>query len=228
MGVREIANLQRKFTIMNNLKYITSISVLLFSIFISGCFFSNGGMNYDNPSAWRPQIPSEIGHTIKGAARTLRTDDTVLITITPGALQASTIEDIIDASGMVTLPLIGEFSVGGLTTSEAEKKISDAYVKGGLYKNVTTTVVCRNEVQSSVVYISGAVNKKGAIPYIDGMTLRMAIVTAGDRTPYASTDVRITRDGKISKHNIGRIENNKEIDPVLKPNDMIEVQERWL
>jgi protein involved in polysaccharide export with SLBB domain len=212
---------------MNFTKYIAFLSLVVLSVFISGCSLF-GGAQYENPAVWRPQIPAEANSVVKGAARTIRTDDTMLITITPGALQASSFEDIVDSNGMVTLPLVGEFLIGGLTTSEAEKKIRDVYVNGGLYKNVTVTVVCRNDVQNSVVYISGAINKKGAIPYIDGMTLRMAIVTAGDRTPYASTEIRITRNGSISKHNISRIENNKEIDPVLKPNDMIEVVERWL
>lgn len=217
---------------MNYIKYtIFSVSLVLL-FFFSGCVtgFLNdaGGVSYENPAAWRPQLPADITSSTKGVARVLRSDDRMFITITPGSLQSSSIEDIIDTNGMVTLPLVGEFLIGGLTTSEAEKKIRDAYVNGGLYKNVTVTVVCRNEVQESVVYISGAINRKGAIPYTDGMTLRMAIVTAGDRTPYASTEIRITRDGVITKHNIGRIENNREIDPVLKPNDMIEVVERWL
>lgn len=213
---------------MNKFKYILSLFSLLVLLFLTGCISSDGGLNYENPSTWRPEIPTDVVQTTKGVARALRTDDTMIITITPGTLAPSTIEDIVDANGKVTLPLIGEFLVGGYTTSEVEKLIRDAYVDGGLYKNVTVTVVCKNVLQESVVYISGAVNRKGAIPFSDGMTLRMAIVTAGDRTPYASTEVRITRNGQISKHNISRIENSKEIDPVLKPNDMIEVVERWL
>ncbi len=213
---------------MNKFKYILSLFSLLVLLFLTGCISSDGGLNYENPSTWRPEIPTDVVQTTKGVARALRTDDTMFITITPGTLAPSTIEDIVDANGKVTLPLIGEFLVGGYTTSEVEKLIRDAYVDGGLYKNVTVTVVCKNVLQESVVYISGAVNRKGAIPFSDGMTLRMAIVTAGDRTPYASTEVRITRNGQISKHNISRIEDSKEIDPVLKPNDMIEVVERWL
>lgn len=213
---------------MNKFKYILSLFSLLVLLFLTGCISSDGGLNYENPSTWRPEIPTDVVQTTKGVARALRTDDTMFITITPGTLAPSTIEDVVDANGKVTLPLIGEFLVGGYTTSEVEKLIRDAYVDGGLYKNVTVTVVCKNVLQESVVYISGAVNRKGAIPFSDGMTLRMAIVTAGDRTPYASTEVRITRNGQISKHNISRIENSKEIDPVLKPNDMIEVVERWL
>lgn len=213
---------------MNKFKYILSLFSLLVLLFLTGCISSDGGLNYENPSTWRPEIPTDVVQTTKGVARALRTDDTMFITITPGTLAPSTIEDVVDANGKVTLPLIGEFLVGGYTTSEVEKLIRDAYVDGGLYKNVTVTVVCKNVLQESVVYISGAVNRKGAIPFSDGMTLRMAIVTAGDRTPYASTEVRITRNGQISKHNISRIEDSKEIDPVLKPNDMIEVVERWL
>lgn len=218
---------------MNFTKRISLLVLVCLSTLFSGCFVSFGnkdGVEYENPSAWRPQIPanSDGGSVAKAAVRTLRTDDTMVITIIPGSLQPTTIDDIIDANGMVSLPLVGEFLIGGLTTSEAEKKIRDAYVNGGLYKDVTVTVVCKNGLHESVVYISGAVNRKGAIPFTEGMTLRMAIVTAGDRTPYASNEVRITRDGNISKHNIYRIENSKETDPVLKPNDMIEIVERWL
>ena len=138
---------------MNFTKYIAFLSLVVLSVFISGCSLF-GGAQYENPAVWRPQIPAEANSVVKGAARTIRTDDTMLITITPGALQASSFEDIVDSNGMVTLPLVGEFLIGGLTTSEAEKKIRDAYVNGGLYKNVTVTVVCRNDVQNSVVYIS--------------------------------------------------------------------------
>jgi polysaccharide export outer membrane protein len=212
-------------------KKIYFLAVCVSALF-SGCFLTtdNGGVEYENPSVWRPQIPADSSgvSTVKGSARTLRTDDAMLITIIPGSLQPTTIEDIVDANGMVSLPLVGEFLIGGITTSQAEKKIREAYVDGGLYKDVTVTVVCKNDVHERVVYISGAINRKGAVPFTDGMTLRMAIVTAGDRTPYASSEVRITRDGNISKHNIYRIENSKESDPVLKPNDMIEVVERWL
>lgn len=219
---------------MNLVKKITFLFLVSLSTLFSGCFISmnmNGNdVEYENPSAWRPQIPASSSESsiVKTSARTLRSDDTMIITIIPGSLQPTTIDDIIDSNGMVSLPLIGEFLIGGITSSEAEKRIRDAYVNGGLYKDVTVTVVCKNGMHESVVYISGAVNRKGAIPFTDGMTLRMAIVTAGDRTPYASNEVRITRDGNISKHNISRIENSKETDPVLKPNDMIEVVERWL
>lgn len=215
---------------MNFTKIVTfSLLLVLLTIF-TGCFSANGGLKYENPSAWRPEVPDAIvsNNTNGTSARTIRPEDRMLITIIPGTLQPTTIEDIVDANGMITLPLVGEFLVGGYTTSEIEKKVRDAYVNGGLYKDVSATVVCRNASQERVVYVSGAVNKKGAIPFTDGMTLRMAIVTAGDRTTYASSSVRITRDGKISKHNINRIEKNKEIDPVLRPNDMIEVEERWL
>lgn len=96
--------------------------------------------------------------------------------------------------GKVTLPLIGDVPAAGRTAVE----LRDAIV-GALKEYITNPVVTVIVVEASpqVVYITGEVNKPGALPLMNGrMSVLQALAMAGGFTDFANKkDVRILRKG---------------------------------
>lgn len=182
-----------------------------------------------NPDAWKPPLPPDAAQRVTSGSRPLRQDDAVDIRIRAGAA-TSTIEfsDIVDAFGNITLPHLGEFKVGQLTTSEAEKAIYDAYVSGGFFTSPQVTLVCPNMIQPLEFFITGAVRNRGSFPFRDGITLWQAIVAAGDMTDFAGKKVKLIRGGVTETYDIRRIKSGRSKDPHLLPRDIVEVLETWL
>ncbi|MGI5867878.1 MAG: polysaccharide biosynthesis/export family protein [Kiritimatiellia bacterium] len=178
------------------------------------------------PGSWAPRLPDDAPVRTT-AARLLRQDDDVQVTVRAGAIPAIQAADIVDSHGNVTLPHLGEFRVGGLTSSEAEQAIRDAYVKHGFFTSPEVTLIGGPRVEPEY-FVSGAVNRKGSFPFKDGITLWQAIVAAGDVNQYAGGKVKLVRDGVTEIHDLNRIKRGRAKNPLLRPGDMIEVLESWL
>ena len=84
--------------------------------------------------------------------------------------------------GKITVPLIHEVEVAGLTPPQAEQKITEKLSKFIVDPNVTVVVATTN---SKKVYVVGAARKEGPLPYTYGMTVLQAISEAGGLTDYA-------------------------------------------
>lgn len=183
-----------------------------------------------NSAAWTPRLPEASVEAESGSSRPLRKDDNVNVVLhtRAGAHNGSSVSDVIDDAGIVTLPLVGDIKIGGLTTSEAEKKIRDTYIDGGYYRSLDVTVTCPNVVQEQLFYVNGATRKTGAMPWSDGLTLRRAIIQAGDVNDFANGKVEITRNGVSTVYDLGRIARGRDEDPVVLPGDILTARERWL
>lgn len=182
-----------------------------------------------NSAAWAPRLPDTAISPDPGAPRPLRKDDkvnVVLHTRTGGSGGSTT--DVLDEAGIITLPLIGDIKVGGLTASEAEKKIRDAYIEGGYYRSIDVTVVSPDVIRDQVYYVNGATHKTGALSWSDGLTLRRAIIQAGDLNDFANGKVEITRNGAKTVYDLDRIARGRDDDPVVLPGDILTARERWL
>jgi len=133
--------------------------------------------------------------------------------------------EVIDDLGGVSLPLIGVVKLAGLTTSEAEKKITDAYVKSGYYTSITIIVVPADEEY----FVRGEVKREGRYPITGDLTLLQAIATAGGYTDYAkSSKISVMREGEASMiYDASKIEKRRAPDPWIKPGDIIVVPKRW-
>ena len=178
------------------------------------------------PGSWAPRLP-ENPDVRTSTVRPLRQDDDVQVTVRAGAAAAIQATDIVDSYGNITLPHLGEFKVGGLTSSEAERAIRDAYVKNGLFTTPEVTLIGGTRVEPEY-FITGAINKKGGFPYKDGITLWQAIVAAGDINEFSGGKVKLVRGGVTEVHDLNRIKKSKAKDPLLRPGDMVEVLESWL
>jgi polysaccharide biosynthesis/export protein len=89
---------------------------------------------------------------------------------------------VVRSDGRITVPLIKEVGVAGMTPMQAEKVITEALVKFLPDANVTVVVAAMN---SKKVYVIGAVKKEGPLPYNYGMTVMQALSEAGGLTDYA-------------------------------------------
>jgi len=112
--------------------------------------------------------------------------------------EASVASVIVRPDGKITLPLVKEVEVQGLTPAELEKllvaKLSSKIVQPDV------TVVIR-EIRSKKVYLVGAVNKVGPVPLLSNMTVLQVLAEAGGITEY----------GKKKKIYIMRSENGKQV-----------------
>jgi len=89
---------------------------------------------------------------------------------------------IVRSDGMITVPLIKEIAVAGLTPKQAENLITERLAKFLNAPNVTVVVAATN---SKKVYVIGAVRKEGPLPYTYRMTVMQALSEAGGLNEYA-------------------------------------------
>lgn len=124
----------------------------------------------------------------------------------------------ISSAGTITMPLIGQISVKGLSIAEAENTIHDLYLGDYLKKpDIAITIV-----EYRQFYVNGEVNKPGGYSYREGMTVQRAITLAGGFTERASRSsillVRENSDGYPVK---------AELATVVRPGDVITVEESF-
>jgi polysaccharide export outer membrane protein len=103
----------------------------------------------------------------------------------------------VGADGKVTLPLIGEVPVGGMTTADAQKNIATRYAAGYI-KNPQVNVFIA-EYRSKKVTALGEFSKPGVIELRGNSTLMEVISNAGGITANAGDTLLIKR--RIRKEN---------------------------
>jgi polysaccharide export outer membrane protein len=84
--------------------------------------------------------------------------------------------------GKISVPLIKELEVVGLTPKQAEQRITEGLSK--LINNPDVTVVVA-AINSKKIYVIGAVRKEGTLSYSYGMSVMQALSEAGGLTDYA-------------------------------------------
>lgn len=89
---------------------------------------------------------------------------------------------VVRPEGNITMPLLKDVAVAGLSPAQAEHLIATQLAK--FIKDPTVTVVVVG-INSKKVYILGAVKKEGPMPYTYRMTVMQAISEAGGLTDYA-------------------------------------------
>jgi polysaccharide export outer membrane protein len=98
----------------------------------------------------------------------------------------------VDASGRISMPLVGTIDARGKTASELARDIEDA-LRGSYVRNPEVTVNIRSSV-SQVVTIDGQVVEPGLYPVTNQMTLLRAVASARGLSEFArENDVVILR-----------------------------------
>jgi polysaccharide export outer membrane protein len=97
----------------------------------------------------------------------------------------------VQTNGAVSLPLLGEVQVAGLTVAEVQRKITNLLAKDYLVNPQVEVKV--KDYQSQYVSVVGEVNTPGRKPIRGRMRLIDALLESGGFKATASADVQITR-----------------------------------
>ncbi|HYK34831.1 polysaccharide biosynthesis/export family protein [Alloacidobacterium sp.] len=89
---------------------------------------------------------------------------------------------VVRPDGKVSMPLVTEVDVAGLTPEAAQQVLTDRLVKFVHKPRVTVTV---QEIHSRMVYITGEVQRPGAYPLMDSMNVVQLVARAGGLTDFA-------------------------------------------
>lgn len=87
-----------------------------------------------------------------------------------------TIETRVSESGIITYPLIGTVSIGGMTLSAAENQIAQQLRDGGFVRQPQVTISLLAN-RGNQVAVLGQVNRPGRFP-LDNLTMRLSEVLA--------------------------------------------------
>ncbi|PTM47987.1 polysaccharide export outer membrane protein [Sphingomonas aerolata] len=132
----------------------------------------------------------------------------------------------VDASGHISLPLVGSIDANGKTRDELAALIQNA-LRGRYLRDPHVTVNIRSSV-SQVVTIDGQVTEPGLYPVTNQMTLMRALASAKGMTEYAKVDdvviLRTVNGQKIAGlYNLEAIRRGAYDDPAIFANDVITV-----
>lgn len=112
--------------------------------------------------------------------------------------EASVPEVVVRADGKISLPLLKELYVAGMTPSDLEQVMVTRLTK---FINTPDVSVIPKQIKSMRIFLVGAVKKEGPVPMVGPMTVLQAITEGGGLTDYA----------KKSKIYILRTENGKQL-----------------
>lgn len=105
-------------------------------------------------------------------------------------------EFLVDGSGMVSMPLVGEIEATGRTVREFQRALETALLDGYLNDPKVSAEV----LNFRPYYILGEVNTPGTYPYSDGLTVLNAVATAQGFTYRANQRaVFIRRAGELKE-----------------------------
>jgi polysaccharide export outer membrane protein len=132
---------------------------------------------------------------------------------------------LVNASGMITLPLIGKVKVAGLTQTGAADRITRRYKK---YLNTPSVYL---EVLNKRIFVLGEVKHPGVVKLDkEKMTIFEAIAFAGDLTDSAVRDNIIilsnngTKGLQMRKVDLTHFDQMHYASLMLRPNDIVYVQ----
>lgn len=134
----------------------------------------------------------------------------------------------VNASGQVTLPLIGQVQVAGLTAQAAEHLIAARYQEKYLRDPQVSLFI--KEFTTQRVAIEGAVIRPGIYPVTGQLTLLRALALSGGFAPYADINqIVVYRHGpggdrEQFTYDLDKVRAGQETDPHIRPDDVIVVQ----
>jgi polysaccharide biosynthesis/export protein len=202
-------------------RYISSVSVVLFALFVSACTTVN--------TVEEQPVESSIGIVEEYL---LGIGDVVSVNVwrNPDLSVSVTVRP----DGKISVPLVGDLEVDGESTRELSKTIETRLAD--FIRTPKVTVIVTNPTSAEFIHrirVTGAVEQQRSIPYRKGITVLDVILEAGGLTPFANGDeaklYRQTVDGAkvypiflVDILEKGVLDSNYQ----LYPQDIITVPER--
>lgn len=112
-----------------------------------------------------------------------------------GAQDFDKLEVRVDDNGNISLPLIGQVKVSGLTIHEAATVVQKKLADGGFFNDPQVSIMAK-EYATQGISVLGEVQKPGIYPLLGPRSLFDAISAAGGTTPKAGNTVTITHRGR--------------------------------
>jgi len=128
---------------------------------------------------------------------------------------------LIRSDGMITLRLLGDVYVMGMTTADVDAKLTRMYKEYIVGADVTVSLVGFN---SKNIYVWGQVPREGPQPYVGELTVMKAISRAGGTLPRAEPKaIQVVRNNKVWKVNLNDIVIHGKTDQniYLQPEDIV-------
>jgi polysaccharide biosynthesis/export protein len=189
-GIRGSSNSRKEQAMQSTILYLLSLSVFFCVENAAGqnaaALFPGKSMNeatiIQNQSQALGQ-PSSAYETVIGG------DD--LLRVTVFGVQAFDEEVRVSAKGYISLPLIGDVHVAGLTTGQAQATIQQKLVEGDFMLHPQVSVF-EKEYASQGVSVLGEVQKPGVYPMLGVHRLFDVLSLAGGMTSKAGSSVMVT------------------------------------
>ncbi len=134
----------------------------------------------------------------------------------------------VNASGEVSLPLIGTVPIAALTAQAAEQRIAAKYKERYLRDPQVSLFI--KEFTTQRVAIEGAVTRPGIYPVTGQLTLLRALALSGGFAPYADINqIVVYRSGTGGQreqftYDLDKVRAGHEADPDIRSDDVIVVQ----
>ena len=134
----------------------------------------------------------------------------------------------VNASGELSLPLIGQVPVAGLTAQAAVQRIAAKYEEKYLQSPQVSLFI--KEFTTKRVAIEGAVIRPGIYPVNGDLTLLRALALSGGFAPYADLQqIVVYRNAaggarEQTTYDLDKVRSGKEADPAIRSDDVIVVQ----
>jgi polysaccharide export outer membrane protein len=130
----------------------------------------------------------------------------------------------VEASGAISLPLVGTVQVAGLTIAQAEQKITQRLKE--FMQDPQVSISRTNKAIENRVTVEGAVKSPGVFPIKGNMSFLQAIALAQGLTEVGdSRGVFFYRDGTRHLVNLDLVRNGTIADPGLRGDDRIVVMQ---
>lgn len=130
----------------------------------------------------------------------------------------------VDPDGFVSLPLLGNVNVAGLSTDQLGTLLAAKYASYVVTPQVTVSVV---DIRSRAVFVMGQVGKAGSYPLLTQTTVLQLIAQAGGLTPFAKRkNIYVLRASmgqseKIPFNFVKVIHGDSRANIVLQPGDTV-------
>lgn len=127
------------------------------------------------------------------------------------------VETTLDSSGSINLPLLGRVEALGMTAADLEALLVKQLASGYLVNPSVRVLV----TQFRPIYVVGQVERAGAYPYVDGLTVEKSIALAGGLTKTASErSIYILREATARS-----TRERARLDTLVRPGDTVIVEE---
>ena len=166
--------------------------------------------------AQQPDAPEVEG----ASSYTLNTGDHVQVTVFEEP--DLSISAVLDDTGAISYPLLGELQVGGLTARELEVRITEG-LRGRFLVNPRVNV---SIVEYRPFFVRGEVASPGSFPFKPGLTVEKAITMAGGFTARASkSKFFITSDD--SPEGADKAPRSATLSTRIRPGDVLQIEQSF-